>query len=282
MRRRGCGARRRRLRRVPWRTGAAGAAGGERHGADRRDVASSTALQALATMGPALAVALPATLLWLGLTCALRRPDHPPADGRPHRGADGAGRRAGRGGRLAGAVARADRARRRCAPGRCRWRGRRWPCRWRCGCMPASARARRPTPGRAWPSCSRASGRTSCSTRSTPRSRWCAATRCAPKACWKTWRSCSASRWKAAAAAPPRWPPRSISRSATSPSSRLRFGDRLRLQLAARPRGRRGPAAAAGAAAACWRTPCATASSRPRPALSCACAPGRSSAVPWS
>ena len=36
-------------------------------------VASSTALQALATMGPALAVALPATLLWLGLTCALRR-----------------------------------------------------------------------------------------------------------------------------------------------------------------------------------------------------------------
>ncbi len=36
-------------------------------------VASETGLQALATMGPALAVALPATLLWLGLTCALRR-----------------------------------------------------------------------------------------------------------------------------------------------------------------------------------------------------------------
>jgi two-component system sensor histidine kinase AlgZ len=36
-------------------------------------VACDTGLQAVAAMGPALAVSLPATLLWLGLVCALRR-----------------------------------------------------------------------------------------------------------------------------------------------------------------------------------------------------------------
>lgn len=36
-------------------------------------VASDTWVQAVAAMGPALAVSLPANLLWLGLTCALRR-----------------------------------------------------------------------------------------------------------------------------------------------------------------------------------------------------------------
>jgi two-component system sensor histidine kinase AlgZ len=36
-------------------------------------VASETWLQAVAAIGPALAISLPATLLWLGLVCALRR-----------------------------------------------------------------------------------------------------------------------------------------------------------------------------------------------------------------
>ena len=60
---------------------------------------------------------------------------------------------------------------------------------------PSGARPRgRPMPARAWPSCSRASGRTSCSTRSTPPLRWCRSTRNVPSACSKTCRSCFASR----------------------------------------------------------------------------------------
>jgi hypothetical protein len=107
------------------------------------------------------------------------------------------------------------------------------------GGQPGAARAR-PHPGGhhgAWPSCSRASGRTFCSTRSTAPSPWCGRAGAAEEVL-EDLATCSAPPWPTRAR-PPRW--RRGRAGAPLPGiEQVRFGERLRVPGLDPEAGRRG------------------------------------------